>query len=89
MGPVAPSRSLVKEIVGHSSIPLRSQMVDQLAVRNIWLFGRMVYGLEVMIGVLLMLAIFNRWFALPGLSANTPFWRTDFRGVAKTTEGTA
>ena len=64
----------MKEIVAHSSIPLQAQMVDQLVVPNIWLFGPMVYGLEVLIGVSLMLGVFTRWFALLGLGMTLNLW---------------
>lgn len=64
----------MKEIVAHSSIPLQAQMVDQLVLPNIWLFGPMVYGLEVLIGVSLMLEVFTRWFALLGLGMTLNLW---------------
>jgi thiosulfate dehydrogenase [quinone] large subunit len=49
-------------------------MVDQLVVPNIWLFGPMVYGWEVLIGVSLMLGVFTRWFALLGLGMTLNLW---------------
>jgi uncharacterized membrane protein YphA (DoxX/SURF4 family) len=64
----------LKEIVAHSSVPLQSRMVEQLLLPNIWLFGPMVYGLEVLIGVSFMLGSFTRPFALLGLLMTLNLW---------------
>lgn len=64
----------MRQMVAHSSIPLQARMVDQLMLPHIWLFGSMVYALEVLIGVSFLLGIFTRLFALLGLLMTLNLW---------------
>ena len=64
----------LRQMVAHSSIPQQARLVDQIVLPNLWLFGPSVYGLEVLIGVSLMLGILTRWFALLGLLMTLNLW---------------
>ena len=57
----------MKQMVEHASIPLQGQMVQDIVLPNIALFGPLVYGTEVLIGVSLMLGLLARFGA--GLGA--------------------
>lgn len=50
----------MKQMVDHASIPLQSQLVQDLVLPNISLFGPLVYGIEVLIAVSLMLGLLTR-----------------------------
>lgn len=50
----------MKQMVDHASIPLQGQLVQDLVLPNIALFGPLVYGTEVMIGVSLMFGLLTR-----------------------------
>jgi uncharacterized membrane protein YphA (DoxX/SURF4 family) len=50
----------MKQMVDHASIPLQAQLVQDVVLPNITLFGPLVYGMEVMIGVSLMFGVLTR-----------------------------
>ena len=50
----------MKQMVDHASIPLQSQLVQDVVLPNITLFGPLVYAVEVLIGVSLMLGLLTR-----------------------------
>jgi uncharacterized membrane protein YphA (DoxX/SURF4 family) len=50
----------MKQMVDHSSIQLQGQLVRDIVLPNIVLFGPLVYGIEVFIGASLMLGLLTR-----------------------------
>jgi uncharacterized membrane protein YphA (DoxX/SURF4 family) len=64
----------MKQMVAHSSIPLQASMVDRFVLPHIGVFGPLLYGVEVLIGVSLMLGVFTRAFAALGLLMALNLW---------------
>jgi uncharacterized membrane protein YphA (DoxX/SURF4 family) len=62
------------EMVDHASIPLQSQLVKDIVLPNIGLFGPLVYAVEVFIGVSLILGLFTRVGAIVGLGMALNLW---------------
>ena len=50
----------MKQMVDHASIPLQAQLVQDIVLPNIVLFGPLVYAVEVLIAVCLMLGLLTR-----------------------------
>jgi uncharacterized membrane protein YphA (DoxX/SURF4 family) len=50
----------MKQMVDHASIPLQSQLVQDIVLPNIVLFGPLVYAVEVLIALSLMLGLLTR-----------------------------
>jgi uncharacterized membrane protein YphA (DoxX/SURF4 family) len=50
----------MKLMADHASIPLQAQLVQDVVLPNITLFGPLVYGIEVLIGVSLMFGMLTR-----------------------------
>lgn len=50
----------MKQMVDHASIPLQAELVQNIGLPNIDLFGPLVYGVEVLIGVSLILGLLTR-----------------------------
>jgi uncharacterized membrane protein YphA (DoxX/SURF4 family) len=64
----------MKQIVAHSSVPLQGTIFDRLVVPQIGVFGPLVYGAEVLIGVSFLLGAFTRVFAALGLLMTLNLW---------------
>jgi uncharacterized membrane protein YphA (DoxX/SURF4 family) len=62
------------EMVDHASIPLQSQLVKDVVIPNIQVFGPLVYAVEVAIGVSLMLGLLTRVGAVMGLGMALNLW---------------
>jgi uncharacterized membrane protein YphA (DoxX/SURF4 family) len=60
-------RYWMQQMVEHASIPLQGQLVQDVVLPNIQIFGPLVYATEVPIGVSLTLGIVSRLGALLGL----------------------
>jgi uncharacterized membrane protein YphA (DoxX/SURF4 family) len=58
----------------HASIALQGRLVQDLVLPNIHLFGPLVYGVEVTIGVSLMLGLLTRLGAVFGLLMALNLW---------------
>jgi uncharacterized membrane protein YphA (DoxX/SURF4 family) len=67
-------RYWMQQMVEHASIALQSQLVRDLVLPNIGLFGPLVYAVEVSIGVSLMLGLITRLGALLGLLMALNLW---------------
>jgi uncharacterized membrane protein YphA (DoxX/SURF4 family) len=50
----------MKQMVDHASIPLQAQLVQDIVLPNMVLFGPLVYAVEVLIAVSLMLGLLTR-----------------------------
>jgi len=64
----------MKQIVAHSSVPLQASIFDRFVVPNIAWFGPLVYGVEVLVGVSLMLGVLTRVFSVIGLLMVLNLW---------------
>ena len=64
----------MKQMVAHASIPLQSDLVQTIVLPNINLFGPLVYGIEVLIGVSLMLGLLTRVGASLGVLMALNLW---------------
>jgi uncharacterized membrane protein YphA (DoxX/SURF4 family) len=64
----------MKQMVDHASIQLQGQLVRDMVLPNIGLFGPLVYGLEVLIGVSLMLGLATRIGAGLGVLMALNLW---------------
>ena len=67
-------RYWMQQMVEHASIPLQDQLVADVVLPNIQIFGPLVYATEVFIGVSLILGIVSRLGALPGLLMALNLW---------------
>ena len=67
-------RYWMQQMVEHASIALQGQLVRDLVLPNIGLFGPLVYATEVIIGVSLMLGLFTRLGAVLGLLMALNLW---------------
>jgi uncharacterized membrane protein YphA (DoxX/SURF4 family) len=64
----------MKQMVDHASIPLQARLVQDVVLPNITLFGPLVYGVEVLIGVSLMLGLLTRLGAGLGVLMALNLW---------------
>jgi len=64
----------MKQMVEHASIELQGQLVQNLVLPNIALFGLLVYSAEVMIGASLILGVLTRLGAVLGLLMAMNLW---------------
>jgi uncharacterized membrane protein YphA (DoxX/SURF4 family) len=64
----------MKQMVDHASIPLQAQLVRDVVLPNITLFGPLVYAIEVLIGVSLMLGLLTRLGAALGALMALNLW---------------
>ncbi len=64
----------MKQLVDHAAIPLQGDLVAQVVLPNIAVFGPLVYLTEVAIGVSLMLGLFTRLGALAGAGMAINLW---------------
>jgi len=64
----------MKQMVDHASISLQGQLVQDLVIPNIHLFGPLVYGVEVLIGVSLILGLLTRAGAFLGAAMAINLW---------------
>jgi uncharacterized membrane protein YphA (DoxX/SURF4 family) len=64
----------MQQMVEHASIPLQGQVVGDLVIPNIAVFGPLIYATEVAIGVSLMLGVLTRLGALLGLGMAVNLW---------------
>jgi uncharacterized membrane protein YphA (DoxX/SURF4 family) len=67
-------RFWMQQMAEHASIELQGRLVQDLVLPNIQIFGPLVYGVEVVIGVSLMLGLFTRIGALLGLLMALNLW---------------
>jgi len=64
----------MKQEADHSAIRLQGQLVGEIVVPHIAIFGPLVYAIEVAIGVSLILGLLTRWGALLGLLMGLNLW---------------
>ncbi len=64
----------MKQMVDHASIPLQGQLVENIVLPNIALFGPLVYGIEVLIAASLMLGLLTRVGAVLGVLMALSLW---------------
>jgi uncharacterized membrane protein YphA (DoxX/SURF4 family) len=64
----------MKQMVDHASIPLQGQLVQDIVLPNITLFGPLVYGVEVLIAVSLMFGLLTRIGASLGALMALNLW---------------
>ena len=64
----------MKQMVDHASVPLQAQLVRDVVLPDIALFGPLVYGIEVLIGVSLMLGLLTRFGAALGALMALNLW---------------
>jgi uncharacterized membrane protein YphA (DoxX/SURF4 family) len=67
-------RFWMQQMAEHASIELQGRLVQDLVLPNIQIFGPLVYGVEVVIGVSLMLGLLTRIGALLGLLMALNLW---------------
>jgi uncharacterized membrane protein YphA (DoxX/SURF4 family) len=64
----------MKQEAAHAAIPLQGQLVDEIVIPHIAIFGPLVYATEVAIGVSLILGLLTRWGALLGVLMGLNLW---------------
>lgn len=64
----------MKQMAEHAAIPLQGQLVQDVVLPNITIFGPLVYAIEVSIGVSLMLGLLTRAGAGLGLAMALNLW---------------
>ena len=64
----------MKQMVDHSSIPLQGQLVQDIVLPNIALFGPLLYGVEMLIGASFMLGLLTRLGAILGALMAINLW---------------
>jgi uncharacterized membrane protein YphA (DoxX/SURF4 family) len=64
----------MKQLTEHAAIPLQGQLVEQIVLPNINLFGPLVYTVEVLIGVSLLLGFLTRLGATLGALMAINLW---------------
>lgn len=67
-------RYWMQQMAEHASIPLQGRLVQDFVLPNISVFGPLVYGVEVIIGVSLMLGLLTRLGAVLGLLMALNLW---------------
>jgi uncharacterized membrane protein YphA (DoxX/SURF4 family) len=58
----------------HAAIPLQGDLVAGIVLPNLWLFGPLIYLVELAIGVSLLLGLFSRAGAVLGLLMGLNLW---------------
>jgi uncharacterized membrane protein YphA (DoxX/SURF4 family) len=58
----------------HAAIVLQGDLVSSIVLPNLWLFGPLIYLIELAIGVSLLLGLFSRAGALLGLLMGLNLW---------------
>ena len=64
----------MKQMVEHAPIEWQSQLVRDVMLPNITLFGPLVYGVEVLIGISLILGLLTRLGAIVGMLMAVNLW---------------
>jgi uncharacterized membrane protein YphA (DoxX/SURF4 family) len=64
----------LQEMVEHSAIPSQGDLVQTIVLPRISVFGPLIYGIEVAIGVSLILGLFTRLGAVLGLLIGLNLW---------------
>jgi uncharacterized membrane protein YphA (DoxX/SURF4 family) len=64
----------MRQMVDHAAIPLQGQLVQDIVLPHISLFGPLVYGVEVLIGVSLILGLLTRIGASLGAIMALNLW---------------
>jgi uncharacterized membrane protein YphA (DoxX/SURF4 family) len=64
----------MRQMVDHASIPLQSQLVQDFVLPNISVFGPLVYGVEVLIGMSFILGLLTRAAAVFGVLMAMNLW---------------
>jgi uncharacterized membrane protein YphA (DoxX/SURF4 family) len=64
----------MKQEADHAAVPLQGQLVAEIVVPHIAIFGPLVYAIEAAIGVSLILGLLTRWGALLGLLMGLNLW---------------
>ena len=68
----------MKQMVDHAAIPLQGQLVGDILIPNIALFGPVIYLAEAAIGISLMIGLFTRLGALAGLLMALNLWLGEY-----------
>jgi len=64
----------MKQMADHASVPLQGQLVRDIVLPNIALFGPLIYGVEVLIGISLTLGLLTRLGAVLGALMAINLW---------------
>ena len=64
----------MQQMVDHATTMLQGNLVRDIVIPNISVFGPLVYGCEVVIGVSLMLGFLTRWGGLVGALLTLNLW---------------
>jgi uncharacterized membrane protein YphA (DoxX/SURF4 family) len=64
----------MKQEAAHAAIALQGQLVANVVIPNIEIFGPLVYATEAAIGVSLILGLLTRWGALLGVLMGLNLW---------------
>lgn len=64
----------MQQEAAHAAIALQGKLVGGVVLPNLWLFGPLVYAVEVLIGVSLLIGLFSRTGALLGLLMALNLW---------------
>ena len=64
----------MEQEAAHAAIPLQGTLVATVVLPNLWLFGPLVYAVELVIGVSLMLGLASRAGAFLGLLMGLNLW---------------
>ena len=67
-------RYWMEQQVNHAAIPLQGDLVRDIVLPNLAVFGPLVYLVEVLIGVSLLLGLFSRVGALLGMLMGINLW---------------
>jgi len=64
----------MEQEAAHAAIPLQGALVANIVLPNLWLFGPLVYAVELVIGVSLLLGLASRAGAILGLLMGLNLW---------------
>jgi uncharacterized membrane protein YphA (DoxX/SURF4 family) len=64
----------IEQEAAHAAIPLQGALVANIVLPNLWLFGPLVYAVELVIGVSLLLGLASRAGAVLGLLMGLNLW---------------
>jgi uncharacterized membrane protein YphA (DoxX/SURF4 family) len=67
-------RYWMEQEAGHAAVVLQGELVRDVVLPNLWLFGPLVYLVEVTIGVSLLLGLFSRVGAALGVLMGLNLW---------------